>query len=364
MRVLFLTQYGMLGASSRTRAYQYFPLLEERGIQCQAITVLPDHRIQGSQILVNRNRWRKLFYYLWASWRTLRTGLQFWGRADRFDLLYVQKVILPAPLRWLLRRRGKPVLFDFDDAIFTTEVQHGNWLNRWKQRRNAAGLPAMLRLASGAIVENEYTGEYAGRYTPVTIITGPIDTDGHYPATRSRQRQEVVLGWIGSATTLPYLESLAGPLRRLGRRYPHMCLEVVGAESVALDGVSVRTRPWQLEDEVEALHNFDIGLMPIPDDPWTRGKGGYKLLQYMAVGLPVVTSPVGINCRIVEHGVNGFWARDEQEWEQGLARLIVDADLRRRMGQAGRRLMETRYSLRSSARILAQTMERTVQGVP
>lgn len=362
MRVLFLTQYGVLAASSRTRVFQYFPLLAERDIHCHAITVLPDSSIQGSQILVTRNSWRKLQYYLWASWRTVSAGLHFWWCAPSYDLLFIQKVILPGPLRWLLKRRGKPVLYDFDDAIFTTEIQHGNWLARWKQRRNAAGLPGMLRLASGALVENEYTRSYAEPYCAVTVITGPIDTDSHSPAPRSSVRHEVVLGWIGSATTLPYLEHIAGPLRRLGERFPQIRLEIVGAEKVPVDGVPVRARPWRLDQEVEALREFDIGLMPMPDDPWTRGKGGYKLLQYMAVGLPVVTSPVGVNQRIVEDGVNGFWARDQQEWEDRLARLIADPDLRRRMGREGRKSMEERFSLRRGARILADTMERTVRG--
>ena len=178
MKVLFVTQYGFLAASSRTRVFQYLPYLQKHHIQASILTVLPDSRIAGSQILATHNRWRKIAYYGRAVWRTLICGIQVWLRASAYDILFIQKVIFPAPIRWLLRWRRSPVAYDFDDAIFTTEVRRHNWLTAWKQRRNAAGLPAMLELADLVLVENQYTAEYAGRYcSGVSIITGPIDTE-------------------------------------------------------------------------------------------------------------------------------------------------------------------------------------------
>lgn len=361
MRVLFLTQYGLLAASSRTRVFQYLPLLAQHGFRCRVLTILPDRAIGGSQILVTQRHWRKLSYYAWASWRTAAMGLLFWWLASRSDLLFIQKVILPAPLRWLLVRRRKPLLYDFDDAIFTTEVRGGSWLARWKQRRNAAGLPGMLRLAQAAVVENAYTGAYAARFCPTVQITGPIDTAGHRPAATRPPRPEVVLGWIGSATTLPYLLAITAPLQRLCGRHPEVRLHIVGADQVVLDGVPVRLFPWQLDTEVAALQECDIGLMPLPDDPWTRGKGGYKLLQYMAVGLPVVASPVGINREMVRDGENGFLATTDGEWEDRLEELIADPARRRRLGQCGRELVTARYSLVCAADALAAAMRRAMQ---
>ena len=364
MRALFLTQYGILAASSRTRVFKYLPYLEQGGVECRVLTVLPDRGISGSQILVTRNSWRKLRYYLWATWRTLTCGLLLWWLAPRYHLLFIQKVILPAPVRWLLKHRRRPLLFDFDDAIFTTEVRQQHWLAAWKQRRNAGGLPAMLELADRAIVENEYTGAFAARYGPVTTITGPIDTQEHSPTGRPQNVDQLVLGWIGSATTVPYLDMIKGPLQRLGRRFTHLRLRLIGAAAVDIKGLPVETKSWCLEEEVADLQGFDIGLMPIPDDPWTRGKGGYKLLQYMAVGLPVVTSPVGVNRQIVRDGHNGFWARDPAEWEDRLARLIVDPELRATMGQRGREIVETEYALDHSSRLLLQVMEQLVREKP
>ncbi len=362
MRVLFLTQYGVLAASSRTRVFQYLPWLARRGWDCRVLTVLPDRAIGGSQVLVSQARCRKLCYYAWASWRTLASGLRLWRLAPAFDLLFVQKVILPAPVRWLLRRRGRPMLFDFDDAIFTTEVQQPNWLARWKQRRNESGLPAMLRLAAAAVVENEYTESYAARYTATIRITGPIDTDACRPAAATSARAVVVLGWIGSATTVAYLQLIAAPLRHLCARHPHVRVQVIGATGVRLAGVPVTARPWRLDEEVAALQEFDIGLMPVPDDPWTRGKGGYKLLQYMAAGLPVVASPVGINAEIVADGQSGFLATTDAEWEQRLEELVLDPQRRRSMGARGRRIVEDRYSLAAAARVLASAMENAAGG--
>ena len=346
MNILFVTQYGSLAASSRTRVFQYLPYLHEQGVQTRVITVLPDAAIAGSQVEVNRNPLRKIAYYIWASWRTGVCGVRAWQSARKVDILFIQKVIFPAPVRWLLRAKRPVVVYDFDDAIFTTEVQQRHWLASWKERRNARGLPAMLRLADRAVVENDYTEAFAASYCSTFRITGPIDTEAYSCAQESyRNGRPVVLGWMGSATTLQYLELIRRPLSRLGKRFPNLRLEIVGARATGLNGLTVDSREWDLEREGEDLRGFDIGLMPIADDAWTRGKGGYKLLQYMAAGLPVVTSPVGINKEIVTNGQSGFWAEDEAEWEDRLAQLVEDSQLRRDMGAKGRAVAEARYAL-------------------
>ena len=347
MRVLFVTQYGALAASSRTRVFQYLPYLRRRGVDSSVITVLPDRAIAGSQIVVTDNPLGKLPYYAWASWRTLSSGLLAWWRARAADVLFIQKVIFPRPVRWLLRRCRCPVVYDFDDAIFTTEVRETrSWLAAWKERRNARGLPGMLKLAAVAVVENEYTADFARSYCEVATITGPIDTELYTMCDRScRKTEGVVLGWIGSATSRQYLELIRGPLHQLSRRFANLRLRLVGAESLQVEGLQVESKSWSLEEEREDLHDFDIGLMPIADDPWTRGKGGYKLLQYMATGLPVVTSPVGVNRQIVKDGESGFWAGSPGEWEERLATLIANPGLRREMGRRGRATVEEEYAL-------------------
>ncbi|MEE2657798.1 MAG: glycosyltransferase family 4 protein [Candidatus Latescibacterota bacterium] len=358
MRVLFVTQYGTIAASSRTRVFQYLPYLRTHGIDVEIVTVLPDSAIAGSQVLVTRNPLRKISYYLQALWRTLSSGIHTWRRAPLFDVLFVQKVIFPAPVRWLLRRASTPMIYDFDDAIFTTEVRDGSLLAAWKHRRNARGLPAMLTMARRAVVENKYTGDFARRFCPIVTITGPIDVSP-YGAETSRGAErgpsELVLGWIGSATTSSYLDLISEPLARLQRRHPDLSVQIVGAQWQA-PALRVDCAPWSLESEVAAIRGFDVGLMPVPDDPWTRGKGGYKLLQYMAAGLPVVTSPVGINCDIVRDGETGYLAESDDDWEQRLESLITDSEKRRSMGDKGRRRVKEVYSLEAQQPILLSTL--------
>jgi len=345
LQVLFVTQYGPRAASSRTRVFNYLPFLRTQGVACEVCTILPDSVIAGSQVIASRRPLRKVLYYLRAAWRTLSCGVRVACRAGRFDVLFIQKVIFPAPVRWWLQRLPTPVVYDFDDAIFTTEIRSGHWLARWKEARNACGLPAMLALASYAVVENDYTGEFAGRFCPILTITGPIDI-GPYEVTPTLARPDadgVVLGWIGSGTTVAYLDRVRGTLQKLAAQFPRLRLLVIGAEWSAA-GVDVECRPWSLEHEASDLAACDIGIMPVADDLWTRGKGGYKLLQYMAAGLPVVTDPVGINAEIVVDGQSGYLVHGEQGWAQALHQLIEDADLRRRLGAFGRQRVHDRFA--------------------
>jgi glycosyltransferase involved in cell wall biosynthesis len=241
------------------------------------------------------------------------------------------------------------VVYDFDDAIFTLEAPEEGLMARIRAWRRGRALPPMLRAAGHAVVENAYTGAYARQYGPkVWTITGPIDTRRYQPGSREG-RGSVVLGWIGSWSTARYLEMIRGPLAEIGRRYPHVRLLLIGAGGFRPEGLEVESRPWSLETEVTDLQRIDVGLAPLPDDPWTRGKGGYKLLQYMAVGLPVVASPVGVQGVIVEEGGNGHLASSDAQWEACLGRLIEDPDLRGRMGMAGREKVVRDYSLERSS---------------
>jgi glycosyltransferase involved in cell wall biosynthesis len=365
LQVLFVTQYGPLAASSRTRVFNYLPFLGAQGIDCSVLTILPDRVIAGSLALVSRRPLRKILYYLRAAWRTWVCGVRVVRRAAGVDVLFIQKVIFPAPVRWGLQRLATPVVYDFDDAIFTTEIRSGHWLARWKEARNARGLPAMLSLADYAVVENDYTGQYAGRFCPVLTITGPIDT-GPYDNTEAVTRAadgSIVLGWIGSPSTVGYLDGIRAPLRALAARFSCLRLLVIGAEWSAA-GVDVESRPWVLEREAADLAECDIGIMPVADDPWTRGKGGYKLLQYMAAGLPVVTDPVGINVELVTEGLNGYLAHGEKGWDEALQRLIEDADLRHRLGAAGRQLVGARYAQHVQQDRLLAMLHQVAAGTP
>lgn len=346
MRVLLLANNGTLVPASRTRVFQYVPHLRHRDVDVDVEVVVPDEvYVRGA----SGGRIRKAIYYASAVVRAFAAGVRTLIRSGRYDAILVQRVLFPFPIPLLFRAIRRKVVFDFDDAIFTTESPDASVADRLRTWFHARSVEPILTAASHAIVENDYTAAYAERFCPqVSIITGPIDTDRYVPG-RGRDETEVVLGWIGSPSTAPYLETIREPLARIGERFPSMVVRIIGADAPEIPGVKTESLPWGLDREVGDLQTFDIGLMPLPDDPWTRGKGGYKLLQYGAMGIASVASPVGVNREIVEDGVSGLLADTEADWVDALVRLIEDEEERIRMGAAARERMLSQYALAKAA---------------
>jgi glycosyltransferase involved in cell wall biosynthesis len=218
--------------------------------------------------------------------------------------------------------------------------------------------PTICGLARHVTVGNEALAAYARRHaSAVTVIPSTIDTDEYRIAERAANVRPVV-GWTGSTTTVRYLEALAPALRDLRGRLDFV-LQVVGSEA-RLPGVEVGNVPWRAETEAEDLRPLDVGLMPLEDDDWSRGKCGLKALQYMALGIPPVVSPVGVNATIVRDGENGFHARNDAEWVDRIERLLRDPELRARLGAAARRTVEESYSARVQAPRMAEVFRKVV----
>jgi len=175
-------------------------------------------------------------------------------------------------------------------------------------------------------------------HDPAALLQGIHEVAGGVP----------VIGWSGSYSTVQHLDTLRSGLQRLAREVPFR-LRVIGTPKYELDGVDVEALPWRSETEVADLQRMDIGIMPLPDDKWSKGKCGLKALQYMALGIPTICSPVGVNTDIIQDGENGFIAGGEDEWVDKLARLLRSPELRRRLGLAGRSTVEARYSARVQA---------------
>jgi glycosyltransferase involved in cell wall biosynthesis len=194
---------------------------------------------------------------------------------------------------------------------------------------------------------NAHLAEYALRHNPrVSVVPTTIDTDAYVPAAAPPDQDgPPALGWTGSHSTVQHLDLLAPTLRALRRQLAYR-LHVLGTSDYRLDGVEVRARAWSAATEVEDIRRFDVGLMPLPDDDWSRGKCGLKMLQCMALGIATVASPVGVNAEIVDDGANGLLASGAAEWLDRLTRLARDPDLRRRLGDNGRATVEERYSAR------------------
>jgi glycosyltransferase involved in cell wall biosynthesis len=359
MKVVAYTRYGTLGASSRVRLMQYIEPLARVGIDVQVQPLLGDD-------------------YLRAKYRDGRTPLSkvmapyarragaLLGGGNGADVVWIEKELWPWAPAWLERGMlaGRKVVLDYDDAIFHQYDLHPRpWVRRVWGRK----IDRLMKAATLVTAGNDYLASRArsAGATRVELLPTVIDLE-RYRIAPCRERGPFTadgpftVGWIGSPSTVHYLEMLADPLSRLAQRVP-LQLRVIGAQP-RLDGVPIVPVPWTEDTEVAAIAACDVGVMPLPDSPWERGKCGYKLIQYMACGLPVVGSPVGVNSTLVSEGLNGFLAADDDAWEQALHTLATDAPLRARMGEAGRRRAAEHYSLQANAPRLAGWLQQLAQG--
>ena len=269
-------------------------------------------------------------------------------RVGDYDAIYVFReaaLFGPAVFEYWVKLSGVPMIFDFDDAVFVPYVSPSN--GHLSKLKFPGKTRTICRLSSHVMAGNQYLAEYARLVNPnVTVIPTTIDTDKYLPETSKPESPSPVIGWSGSFSTVQHLDILRAPLQRLAAREKFR-LRIVGVSDYRLDGVEVEAVPWRSRTEIEDLRVIDIGMMPLPDDDWSRGKCGLKALQYMALGIPTICSPVGVNSEIIQDGVNGFLASTADEWVEKLTALLHSAELRKRFGFAGRQTVEAKYSARS-----------------
>jgi len=362
IRVLFLTLYPETMPSSRLRVYQYLPYLSRFGIEATVSPVLPEP-------------WFSRFYYTSSKWSRLCqhtaeaiANLARIYKSRRYDLIFVQKGILPTNLRGfdrLLKWANPRLIFDLDDAVYGRNiVEFSSPLFRPLQDPDQT--KKLSSSAAAVVAGNHYLRDLALQYNRnVFLIPTPVDTDRFCPRPEDSQngRKEVIIGWIGVSPGLEYVRSLEKVFQELSRKY-RIRLKIItrpGKEVLTFEGVNVELKNWTYESEVSEMQEFDIGIMPLPDDEWTRGKCGLKLLQYMALGIPSVASRVGANLEIIEEGVNGFLAQEPAEWIEKLSRLIESRELRQKMGEAGREKAVANYSLEKMAPRLAEVFKKASQ---
>lgn len=348
MKVLLLSRYGSLGASSRVRFLQYREWLEEQGV---ILTVSP---LFSNGYIEALYQGRMAVGTMAAGY--LRRMLEL-SRAVRYDLVVLEKELLPflpATAEWLLSRMRVPWLVDYDDAIFHRYDEHSNPLVRQLLGRK---IDKVMRLATAVTVGNSYLGARAQKAGARQVVEIPtvVNVERYRPADTAH-RAPLTVGWIGTPKTSHYLEPLLPVFTRLRDRF-YVRFVAVGANAADFADTPVETWRWTEETEVASIQQFDIGIMPLPNTPWERGKCGYKLIQYMACGVAVVASPVGVNREIVKQDENGLLAGDG-EWEEALARLLCDSSLRKHFGQRARINVESWYSAQvQRARLLAVMRE-------
>lgn len=345
MNVLALTRYGRSGASSRMRFYQYLPALRSAGLVVECTPLFSDAYVLGLQ----EGHRRPLEVIRAYARRSLDLA-----RVRDFDLLWIEKEALPWLPAWLeqmLVGRRVPFVLDYDDAVFHAYDQHTNV--RVRQLLSTKH-PELMRHAALVVAGNDYLAAFA-RSAGANVETVPTVIDLHRYPTPELAGEPLeglpCVGWIGQRATARCLTPLA-PMLRAFTTQRRARFVAVGIDAANF-GLPMESIPWSEASEVSSIQGFDIGIMPLPDEPFERGKCGYKLIQYMACGLPVVASPVGVNCQIVEHGVNGFLAETPAQWQQALQMLVEEPALRQRMGRAGRHKVEKQYALQVTGPRLA-----------
>jgi glycosyltransferase involved in cell wall biosynthesis len=336
VRVLLLTRYDRLGASSRLRSLQFLPWLARAGIDVEVQPLLPNAYLQD--LYQGRKDYRYAVGAYLGRYRSL-------GQTDKFDLLWIEKELFPwlpywTESSWL---DGPPAILDMDDAIFHNYDLSKNLLVRSALGNKIDRLIARVNLVT---VGSDYLAERATAAGAQRIERLPtvVDLD-RYPLRIGRQSYRCVIGWIGTPQTASYLFEVEGALAQLASSKIARTV-LIGSGPISLRGVPTEIHSWFEDTEQEKVQLIDIGIMPLPDAPWERGKCGYKLIQYMASGVPVVASPVGANKQIIDHGVNGFLASTESEWIEYLSLLAASPPLRARMGAAGRAKVESQYCTR------------------
>jgi glycosyltransferase involved in cell wall biosynthesis len=265
----------------------------------------------------------------------------------QYDLIIIEKEVFPyltSIPEWFLSKT-KGYWIDFDDAVFHNYDQKEN---RLIGRLMPKKIDHAMKMADKVIVGNAYLKARAQLAGASSIENLPtvIDPD-KYKAKKSNKDKRVCIGWIGSPSTLKYLEPMVAVLNWLYDNYQIKFVLVNGTRKINFKG-QIEVISWTEEGEVAAIHKMDIGIMPLPDNPWERGKCAYKLIQYMACGLPVVASPIGMNKELVVDGVNGFLADSNAEWILALQKLIEDPQLREKFGAAGRQKILKNYTLRKN----------------
>ena len=319
--ILFISK-GEHAASTRYRALAYFEAL-------RASTWHPVHIAARSDPL---------------------SRIELLHRASRADVVVVLRKTFSLPFFGLLRLCSKYLILDLDDAIF---CRSNGKPSRTRQKRFAHVARRCQQIWAG----NVYLADTARRYNGTVSILPTSLVPEKYAIEAKKNADRIDLVWIGSSSTRKYVEAALPVLERLADCFASLRLKIVAdfqLPSQHLDTVSI---PWSEDVESEALSSAHIGIAPMPDTPWTRGKCGLKVLQYMAAGLPVVSSPAGVNGEIVEHAATGFLAESPEEWQTAVKKLIRDPDLRRRMGKAGRKRVIERYSVDVTYRKMAQALD-------
>ncbi len=340
----------------RFRLEQWENILMEKDVE---ITYSPFETAELREILYQNGYTLKKMQAVLRNMNRRRSEVK---SLKKFDLVYVFREAAIFGLAWFERKianSGVPMIFDFDDAVFVAYKSPSNGYLSYLKFPNKIG--EICKLSAHVMAGNQYLADYAKQFNEnVTIVPTTIDTEKYRVVEKEENPEIVTIGWSGSFSTVQHLDTIRDVFQELAREEKYR-LRVIGTPDYELSGVETEAIQWKSATEIEDLQKIDIGVMPLPDDQWSKGKCGLKALQYMALGIPTICSPVGVNSTIIQDGENGFIADGKDEWIEKLKKLLHSFELRKKIGLAGRKTVEESYSAKSQAPKVFEIFESVIK---
>lgn len=344
IKVLFIGNHRQdRSPGQRFRFEQYFDYLNANEVSCEFSNLLNE---SDDKYFYSKGKWAIKFFILI---KCFLKRLKDVKRANDFDVIFIFREAFFTGTTFFERKFKQStakVIFDFDDSIWLPNVSPGNKKLEWLKNYNKT--KDIINLADFVIAGNQYLADYASKYNKnIHVIPTTIDTSYH--KIQKQLNNRICIGWTGTTTTIKHFEIAIPVLLRLKEKYKdQIYFKVIGEEKYIHKDLGIEGVQWNISTEIKELSELDIGIMPLPNDQWTQGKCGFKGLQYMALEIPTIMSPVGVNTEIIENGVNGFLAKTEEEWLTTISMLIESSELRSIIGAAGRKTIIKNYSVEAN----------------
>jgi glycosyltransferase involved in cell wall biosynthesis len=355
MRILFIAPlYPERSPSQRFRFEQYLDFLKEKNIEYSYSYLVSE---KHDRIFYSKGNLLKKLYLLilftYKRFQDLRS-------ASKYDVVFIQREAFYLGTTFFEKRLAKKtkVIFDFDDSIWLNNVSDAN--KNLNFLKNPVKTSEIIKFVHLVVAGNNYLSEYAKQFNSnVKILPTIINTDEYKKV--HHDKDQICIGWSGSVTTIQHFEYAIPFLTKIKKKFgDKVYIKVIGDGSYINNNLDIKGLSWNKESEIEDLSEFDIGIMPLPNDEWAKGKCGLKGLQYMALEIPTIMSPVGVNSEIIKDGVNGFLADSIEEWENKLSRLIESEELRSILGKKGRDTVVEKYSTDATKEIFIEYLNEVI----
>lgn len=345
-KILFLTLHRPnRSPSQRFRFEQYIPFLEEAGFEYDFSYLVNES--DDKIFYAPGNILAKAFIIIKS---TIKRFFELFN-ANQYDIIFVQResyMLGTAFFEKVFARSKAKFIFDFDDAIWLLDVSEGN--KKFAFLKNPRKTEEIVKVSDMVFAGNQYLANFAAQFNKnVKVIPTTIDTDYHLPARDTDfEKDKICIGWTGTMTTLKHFETILPVLEKLKEKFgDRIYFKLVVNKEIEYPSIALKSTLWDKEEEVSQLQDIDIGIMPLPDDKWAKGKCGFKGLQYMSLEIATIMSPVGVNSEIIRHGKNGYLANSNEEWINYLSKLIENHSLRRSLGIEGRKTIIDKYSVKA-----------------